>query len=51
MLEVNHTPSFQADLGVDGEVKNHLVRNTLEIIQMGIENRKRVAYEMKQEYK
>lgn len=51
MLEVNHTPSFQAETGVDAEIKNHLVKNTLEIIQMSVDNRKRVAWEMRQEMK
>ena len=49
MLEVNHTPSFNSDTEVDAEVKNHLVRNTLEIIQLSVEQRRRVAFEMKQE--
>jgi len=51
MLEVNHTPSFNADTIVDENVKRKLISNTLEIIQMGVEHRKRVAYEMKQEMK
>ena len=51
MLEVNHTPSFQSDTETDAQVKNNLIKNTLEIIQMGVENRKRVAQEMKQEMK
>jgi tubulin polyglutamylase TTLL6/13 len=37
MLEVNHTPSFHADTKVDADVKNHLVRNALEIIQLSVE--------------
>ena len=49
MLEVNHTPSFGADTAVDLEVKKGLIKNTLEIIQMSVDHRKRVAYELKQE--
>ena len=51
MLEVNHTPSFGADTSVDEAVKRGLIKNTLEIIQMSVEHRKRVAYELKQEQK
>ena len=32
MLEVNHTPSFNADTAVDEDVKRKLIRNTLEIL-------------------
>jgi len=51
MLEVNHTPSFGADTSVDEKVKKGLIKNTLEIIQMSVEHRKKVAWEMKQEMK
>jgi len=51
MLEVNHTPSFGADTAVDETVKKGLIKNTLEIIQMSVEHRKKVAWEMKQEMK
>lgn len=51
MLEVNHTPSFGADTAVDEAVKRGLIKNTLEIIQMSVEHRKRVGYELKQEMK
>ena len=47
MIEVNHTPSFNSDTTCDAEVKNHLVKNTLEIIQMSVDHRKRVEREMK----
>ena len=47
MLEVNHTPSFGADTAVDESVKRGLLKNTLEIIQMSVEHRKRVGYELK----
>ena len=51
MLEVNHTPSFGSDTSVDEAVKRGLLRNTLEIIQMSVEHRKRIANELKQEMK
>ncbi len=51
MLEVNHTPSFGADTNVDAAVKHGLIKNTLEIIQMSVEHRKKVGWEMKQEMK
>ena len=51
MLEVNHTPSFNADTSVDETVKQGLLKNTLEIISMSVEHRKRVAVELKQEMK
>ena len=51
MLEVNHTPSFGADTSVDEAVKRGLIKNTLEIISMSVEHRKRVGYELKQEMK
>jgi hypothetical protein len=47
MLEVNHTPSFNSDTAVDEIVKNKLLTSTLQIIQMSVEHRKRVGYEMK----
>jgi hypothetical protein len=49
MLEVNHTPSFNSDTQCDAEVKNALVKNTLDIIQLSSETRKRLNYEMKME--
>lgn len=51
MLEVNHTPSFGADTQTDEAVKRGLLRNTLEIIQMSVEHRKKIANELKQEMK
>ena len=47
MLEVNHTPSFGADTQTDEAVKRGLLRNTLEIIQMSVEHRKKIANELK----
>lgn len=37
MIEVNHTPSFNADTSVDHEVKNSLVKDCLEIIQLSVD--------------
>jgi len=42
MLEVNHTPSFNADTQVDADVKNSLIRDCLEIMALSVDNRKRV---------
>ena len=51
MLEVNHTPSFGVDTAIDKEVKTALLTNTLEIIQLQIELRRKLSFEMKQEMK
>ncbi len=32
MLEVNHTPSFNADTSIDEQVKVNLIKDTLDII-------------------
>lgn len=40
MLEVNHTPSFNAETGVDETIKSELLRDTLDIIQLSVEHRK-----------
>jgi hypothetical protein len=32
MIEVNHTPSFNADTQVDAEAKNALVKDCLDIL-------------------
>ncbi len=37
MIEVNHTPSFNADTGVDEKVKMELLKDTFDIIQMSVE--------------
>jgi len=51
MLEVNHTPSFNVDTQIDKEVKTKLLTNTLEIMQLGIELRRKLEWELKQEMK
>ena len=51
MLEVNHTPSFNADTAVDEDVKRKLIRHTLQILQLSVDHRKKVGWEMKQEQK
>lgn len=40
MIEVNHTPSFNADTEVDEKIKFELLKDTLDIIQLSVENRK-----------
>jgi tubulin polyglutamylase TTLL6/13 len=37
MIEVNHTPSFNADTGVDEQVKTELLKYTFDIIQLSVE--------------
>jgi tubulin polyglutamylase TTLL6/13 len=40
MLEVNHMPSFRADTDIDMTVKKHMLKNTLQILQLQIEQRR-----------
>jgi tubulin polyglutamylase TTLL6/13 len=40
MIEVNHTPSFNSDTGVDEQIKSDLLKDTFDIIQMSVEMRK-----------
>ena len=49
LIEVNHTPSFNADTGVDADIKNDLIQNCLEIVQLSIEQRRKVSFEMRRE--
>ena len=49
MIDVNHTPSFFSDTQVDAEVKNPLIKDCLDILQLSVENRKRIMQEMKRE--
>lgn len=51
MLEVNHTPSFNAETAVDEQVKAELLTQTLEIIQLSIDQRKAKESEIKNEKK
>ena len=51
MIEVNHTPSFNADTGVDEQVKKELLKDTFDIIQLSVEQRKAKMWEMRQEQK
>jgi tubulin polyglutamylase TTLL6/13 len=51
MIEVNHTPSFNSDTGVDEQVKTDLLRDTFDIIQMSVEQRKSKEWDIKQEKK
>lgn len=51
MLEVNHTPSFGSDTSVDSLVKTGLIKNTLEILQISVDHRKKVGQELKLEMK
>lgn len=51
MLEVNHTPSFNADTQIDEQVKVNLLKDTLDIIQLSIEQRRIKEAEIKAEKK
>ena len=51
MIEVNHTPSFNADTQADENVKADLLRDTFEIIQMSVEHRKAKEWEIRTEKK
>jgi len=47
MIEVNHTPSFNADTDVDEKVKKELLKDTFDIIQLSVEQRKAKMWEMR----
>jgi len=49
MIEVNHTPSFNADTEVDEQVKTELLKDTFDLIQLSVEQRKAKLWEMRQE--
>ena len=49
MLEVNHMPSFRADTGLDYEVKHDMIKNTLQILQLSIEQRRQMDMVIKGE--
>jgi tubulin polyglutamylase TTLL6/13 len=51
LIEVNHTPSFQTDTGVDEHVKVELVKDTFDLLQMSVETRKQKEFEIRQEKK
>lgn len=51
MLEVNHTPSFNSDTATDEQVKSDLIKDTFEILQMSVEQRKAKEFEIRNEKK
>ena len=51
MIEVNHTPSFNADTQADEKIKNDLLKDTFDIIQLSVENRKLKELELRLERK
>lgn len=51
MLEVNHTPSFNADTQIDEQIKHGLLKDTFDIVMMSVEQRKQKEWELKQEKK
>lgn len=51
MIEVNHTPSFNADTDIDETIKISLLKDTFDIIQLSVESRKTKEWEIKAEKK
>ena len=51
LLEVNHLPSFNSDTGCDRDVKYELLRSTLTLIGISVDQRKQMAQRMKEESK
>ncbi len=51
MLAVNHMPSFRADTSLDYEIKHDLIKSTLQILQLSIEQRRQMDVILKQEQK
>lgn len=51
MLEVNHMPSFRADTDIDYDIKHDLILNTLQILQLSVEQRRQQDVILKQEQK
>ena len=49
LIEVNHTPSFAAETGVDEDIKRELITHALEIVKLSVDNRKRIDKELKLE--
>ena len=49
LLEVNHMPSFRADTQIDYEIKHDMIKNMLQIIQIGLEQRHQMEKVLKQE--
>ena len=49
LIEVNHTPSFAAETGVDEDIKKELITHALEIVKLSVDNRKRIDKEIKLE--
>ena len=51
LLEVNHLPSFNTDTKVDEDIKANMVRDLFQILSLGIQKRRIVEREMKEEKK
>lgn len=49
LLEVNHTPSFHCDSPIDSEVKERLLKDTLDILQLSVESRKAKESDLRRE--
>lgn len=51
LLEVNHLPSFNSDTLIDEQVKFDMIRQMMQILQLSVDQRKKVNIEMKIEQK
>ena len=51
MIEVNHTPSFNSDTEIDQKVKEDLLKDTFDIIQLSVEERKAKEFDIQKEKK
>lgn len=40
LLEVNHTPSFKTDTPLDNFIKRNLIKDTLNLLNVNVENKK-----------
>lgn len=49
LIEVNHTPSFQCETPVDTQVKEALLKDTIDLISLSVEQRKQKELEIRQE--
>ena len=50
LLEVNHTPSFNSDTAIDREVKRALIRDTLVLLNIDKNHKKKYKSEQKKEF-
>ena len=41
LIEVNHTPSFETSSSLDYEIKKYLIKDTLKLMRINSENKKK----------